>query len=152
MTSDYNCLGKVAQWRDEQQVEIGNYEWSPDGSKVGFIYWGPWGSSNSGFCYIELATDSITCPITRDTLQVDEYLERFGQGGVAYVYLRDYQWSPSGQYIALGISPGLPTGDDGTFDTLAIANAAGELLWIILDGKLDYNNPWRPPIPSQSEE
>ena len=152
MTGDYNCLEKIAQVRDTQQVEIGNYEWSPDGSKVGFIYWGAWGSSNSGFCYIELATNSITCPITRDDLQVDTYLERFGQGGNAYVYLRDYQWSPSGQYIALGVSPGLPTGDDGTLDTLAIADAAGELLWIILDGKIYYNDPWRPLISSQPEE
>jgi hypothetical protein len=36
--------------------------------------------------------------------------------------------------------------------SIGITSAAGELLWIILDGKLDYNNSWRPPIPSQSEE
>jgi hypothetical protein len=36
--------------------------------------------------------------------------------------------------------------------SIGITSAAGELLWIILDGKLDYNIPWRPPIPSQSEE
>ena len=147
---DYGCIEEVAQWRDAEEVNLSSFNWSPDGNKIGFVYWA--GSSNSGFCYVKLSTDSIVCPITWDDLQIDEYLERFGQAGIAYVSVINYQWSPNGQYLALAVGPFPPTSDDRGFDTLAIAKSGGELLWVIVDGKLPHYDPWRPAIPLQIEE
>ncbi len=149
LAGDYSCVETVAQWRDEQEVEIGVFNWSPDGSKVGFVYW----SGTSGFCYVELATEAITCPVTRDDLQIEAYLERFGmEDGVAYLNIRNYEWSPDSQFIALTVAPAPPPSDDGMGATVAVAEISGENLRVIVDGSLPYYNPWRPPIPSLLEE
>lgn len=149
LTGDYSCVETVAQWRDEQGIEIGVFNWSPDGSKIGFVFWS---RDKSGFCYTELASEMISCPVTMDDLQLKEYLERFALAGLpAYVYVIDYQWSPDGQYLALVINPHPPTSDAGNASVTITANS-GENLRIIIDGQRFIYNPWRPSIPFPSQE
>lgn len=150
-TDSFTCLDQIGVWREEQKVETFNYKWSPDGSKVGFIYWTE--SSEGGFCYIELVSTVIICPIVTEDLQVDEYLEQFPSHGIPrLLHVQDYDWSPDGKYIVLLVDPAPPGSDDGAQEALAVIDSAGEILQLFIDGWHWLNYPWRPSISSPSQE
>ncbi len=149
--NSYTCLDQIVTWREKQEVETYNYKWSPDGSKIGFIYWTE--SSESGFCYVELVSTAITCPITKEDFQVDEYLEQFPRDGIPrLLYVQDYDWSPDGNYIILLVDPAPPGSDDGGQEAIAVVDSMGEILNLFVDGWHWFNYPWRPSIPAPSEK
>ena len=139
-TEDFECIEDIANWRDTHDAKVGNFDWSPDGNKMGFVSWG----NVIGFCYIDLITRNIECPISRDDLLVEEY-SGFTQEGVAWLWFIDYFWSPDQQYVAFVINAGPPESDDHTLTSTAIINLLDEdYLLVFPDGKLNHLNPWRP--------
>lgn len=142
-SENYTCLSEISAWGDEEDVEFGLFQWSPDGNKVSFAYWD---SIGGGLCYLELANSSITCPVTWDDLQIEEYLNRFSTGGGAYVFVTKYEWSPDSNFIALYINPAPPTGDDLTMQTVTVINIEEKVLSFVGRGFTQRYYPWRPSL------
>jgi hypothetical protein len=135
-------LETIAEWAENQNVWLYNFIWSPDSSKISFLHASQeeW-MNNNGVCYIELTTKEILCPVIPDNLQPEEKK-----------YPRAHFWSPDGRYLAL------------FFDKYGYSDVRGDLGVAIVTGdgqnfqilgrvfSWPYSNPWRPPIPLQSEE
>ncbi|MCL4262123.1 MAG: hypothetical protein KJ069_02865 [Anaerolineae bacterium] len=137
-----NCIETIAERVDNQNVWPTNYIWSPDGSKISFIHFAREERVNiNGVCYIELATEEIFCPITPDDLQLEEQINP-----------RLHFWSPNGRHLILFLDR------HGMVDVSsplagALVNSDGQNFQIIgRDFSLPYTNPWRPSIPSPSQE
>jgi hypothetical protein len=130
------CLEEIINWRDEQGVKTHQFSWSPDGSKVGFIYWNN-ETMNNGLCYLNLGNDEIACPVTIEDLQSDNYV----------IW---HDWSPDGRHLVVDINPWGPDSHDGTFTSLAIVSSDGRAFQPL--GNSAYIRAWRPSIPTPSEE
>jgi hypothetical protein len=130
------CLEKIADWRDQHEVKMHQFRWSPDGGVVSFIYWNN-ATMNNGLCYFKLENDEIFCPITSERLRNKEF-----------VIL--HTWSPDGRYLIVDINPWGPESHDGTFTSLAIVSSDGHAFQPL--GYSAHAWAWRPPIPSAPEE
>lgn len=130
------CLEKIADWRDQNEVKTHQFMWSPDGTRVSFIYWNN-ETMNNGLCYLHLENDEIVCPITSEHLQNEQF-----------VIL--HTWSPDGRYLVVDINPWGPESHDGGFTSLAIVSSDGRSFQPLGDSAHVW--AWRPSIPSPSEE
>jgi hypothetical protein len=147
VVNSYNCLDQLVSWREEQNVRTANYKWSPDGNKIGFVYWSQV-TDGSGFCYIDLLTSGIECPITTEDLQADVILDQIeSMCDSRTLFVLDYYWSPDLNYIALIVDPAPPSSDFRACFRAAVADSAGEQFQLIMDGWITYHDdPWRPVI------
>jgi hypothetical protein len=132
------CLETVAEWTRQQNVRVGFFSWSFDGTKVGFSHWNT-ETTNNGLCFINLLDEAIQCPVASNELQL-EYP----------VYPYFHYGSPEGQYIALITNPGNPSGGvDPYFTWLTVDNSDGTnfraLDRVFIPSLSD--EIWRPPIP-----
>jgi hypothetical protein len=152
VTDSHTCLDQLVSWREEQNVQTTNYKWSPDGHKVGFVYWSEV-SDESGFCYIDLLTGGIECPITVEDLQADVVLDQIeSMCDSRTLFVLDYYWSPDLHYIALIVDPAPPLSDYRACFRAAVADSAGEQFRLIMDGWLTYHDePWRPLVVGGSD-
>jgi hypothetical protein len=134
------CLELIDEWLASQNVIPLNFDWSPDGTRVSYIYHNS-ETSNTGLCYFELATENIVCPITPSDLQLNEQM-----------FARRKFWSPDGKYLVL------------FFDSIGYSDVIGSVGVIVIDienqnswfieGEYPwpFSDPWRPPIPSNTDE
>jgi WD40 repeat protein len=125
--------------RGEQVID---YDWSPDGSAVSYIYFSdPIGSTtDGGICIKSLIGGDIRCP----TMDIPELTGR---------YVRRYRWSPDGQYlIFVSDSDSCPDCDYATDPQIGIIDVNKGTYWYPLED-FDYDTPdlalWRPAIGSQ---
>jgi len=131
------CLDRVIEWARQQNVKVGFFSWSFDGTKVGFSHWNT-GTANNGLCFINLLDEDIQCPVTSNELQL-EYL----------VYPYFHYGSPDGQYVALVTNPANPEDAiDPYFTWLTVVNSNGTNFRVLnrvfipsFSGEI-----WRPPI------
>lgn len=130
------CLERIINWRDQHEVKIHQFRWSPDGNRVSFIYWNN-ETMNNGLCYLDLGNDEIVCPITSEHLQNEQF-----------VIL--HTWSPDGRYLVVDVNPWGPESHDGGFTSLAIVSSDGRSFQPLGDSAHVW--AWRPPIPSPSGE
>lgn len=141
--NEQTCLEIVGEWVESQNVWPYNFVWSPDGSKISFVHVAREERVNkSGACYIELATEEIFCPITPDDLQLEEQFES-----------RGHYWSPDGRYLALFSDRSGPLSDVfGDFAVTTVSRDGQNLQILGLGFSSSHYNPWRPSIPTPSEE
>ncbi|HRQ38264.1 MAG TPA: hypothetical protein PLD25_10150 [Chloroflexota bacterium] len=133
-----SCLETIAEWVGDRSLL--SFTWSPDGSKISFIHWSE-EEGNNGLCYFELAIEEIFCPITPDNLLVEEQMVP-----------RAHFWSPDGRYLVLFFDTIGPRDVLGPLG-VAVVNNDGQNFQILgLEFSSSSNNPWRPSIPSLSEE
>lgn len=126
------CLDVIDEWADRQNVALFNYTWSPDGTKISYVYYSE--TFDTGLCYLELATENIVCPITADDLQTEEPL-----------LARLHFWSPDGKYLVLFSDRFGPTDVVGS-QKVTVFDIDNQTLWHLEQGySLPFgNNPWRP--------
>lgn len=138
-----SCLETITEWAENQNVWPYNFIWSLDGSKISFIYFAREERvNNSGACYIELMTEEIVCPLTLDNLQLGEQ-----------IVSRAHFWSPDGRHLALFSDRFGPISDVLGDFAVTIVSGDGQSLHILgLEFSGLYGNPWRPSIPSPSQE
>lgn len=135
-----SCLGAVAEWVDNKNVWPYAFIWSPDCSKISFLHYSEEEGDN-GLCYVELATEEIFCPITPDDLLLEEQMVP-----------RVHFWSPDGRYLALFFDDLWPGDVVGPL-AIVVVNPDGRNFQILeQDLSWPYGNPWRPSIPSPSQE
>lgn len=137
MANKTTCLEIFKEWLISQSINPFHYSWSPDGKQISFVHSN---TVRTGLCYIELETEKVVCPITSDDLHLDEQL-----------FARIQFWSPDGKYLVLFFD------DIGFVDVIgplrvAVVDIEGQHFQL-LEGTYHWpkSNPWRPPIPSQSE-
>jgi WD40 repeat protein len=144
VTDSYNCLDQLVAWREEQGVETFNYHWSPDGDKVGFIAWSH-ASDAGGFCYVDLPTGEIICPVTVKDLRADEILIQFEpMCNSPVLYIVDYYWSPDLSYVALEIDLASPSSDFNGCNAVAVVDGGSGDFQLVVEGMMDFHDPWRP--------
>jgi len=132
------CLESIDEWASSRQVRLFNYNWSPDGDRISFVY----GNSElTGLCYYELATQNLVCPVSAKDLQLDEQL-----------FARIQFWSPDGKYLVLFF-------DEFGFIDVVGAQKVGIInidnqSFRILEGEYSWplRDPWRPQIPIKANE
>lgn len=131
------CLDEIANWIASQQVDGGAMHWSPDGGQIGFSYWSYKPDTRSGLCTFSLETGVIECPIDNSIIGED-------------IYIRDFQWSPDGKYLALFIDYSAPGSDDLSGAQLAtlLADGTQYQIW----GKSFQTWSWRPAPPASTPE
>ncbi|MCB9418901.1 MAG: hypothetical protein H6667_03810 [Ardenticatenaceae bacterium] len=134
------CPEIVNKWATNQNVSPFGYAWSPDGKQISFVYENS-DSRNSGLCYFDLAKENITCPVTSTDLLFEKQM-----------FAGFHFWSPDGKYLVLFFD------EVGIRDVMApqrvvVVNVANQNLQF-LEGEFSwpYTNPWRPLIPSQTNE
>lgn len=134
------CLEFLREWAINQGVVLLNYDWSPDGGKISFVYYNS-EKPETGLCYYDLITEDIVCPIMTNDLKLNKQM-----------YARKAYWSPDSKYMALIFD------DIGIADVIGYANIAivdvenqsfqileGDYIW-------PFSNPWRPPLPESIGE
>ena len=133
------CLEIVDDWATGQNVSLFGYTWSPSGNQISFIYEND--LPNSGLCYFDLATENITCPVTSTDLLFDKQM-----------FARSYFWSPDGKYLVLFFDE-VGIGDVIGPQRVVVVNVANQNLQF-LEGEFSwpYGDPWRPLLPSQTNE
>ena len=134
------CLDVLDAWAESQNVWLYHHFWSPDGDKISYVYQNG-DEIKTGLCYFELATENVVCPITADDLRFDEQL-----------WVRIQYWSPDGKYLVLFFNRMGAT--DSPRPLKAAVVSIDDHSFHILEGEYSWpnGNPWRPPIPSQTDE
>lgn len=138
--NEINCSEIVEEWLDSQNIVPFSYSWSPDGDKISYIYADP-DITKTGFCYVELTVENVVCPISSDDLWLDRQL-----------FVHAQFWSPDAQYVVLFLS------NTGMIDVIGpmtvVIVAINDQKLSVLEGEYlwPFNNPWRPPIPSEINE
>lgn len=135
-----SCPELINEWATSQNVSLFGYTWSPDGNYISYVYENS-GESKTGLCYYELATENIVCPILSEDLLFEKQM-----------FARKQYWSPDGKYLVL------------FFDDIGIRDVIGYIRVVVIDianqnlqfleGEFSwqYDDPWRPLIPSQTNE
>lgn len=151
LAGSYDCLDQIVSWREEQGVSTSNYHWSPDGNKIGFIAWSH-GSDAGGFCYVDLPAGEIICPVTVKDLRMDEILGQFEpMCHSPALYIVDYYWSPDLRYVALDVDLASPSSDFNGCDAVAVVDGGSGDFQLIMEGMMDFHDPWRPAIVGGSD-
>ncbi|MFZ5857430.1 MAG: hypothetical protein ACOYZ6_11415 [Chloroflexota bacterium] len=124
-------------------LELGFMQWSPDGKRLGYIYYRAENKSrdsyieeHGGICLITIENNSVNC-----------VLERF-EGNKQNKKPIDYWWSPNGRHLAFIISETSPYSDDTGNPEFGILNIArGEYIIIKKQNPFRFDvSSWRPKI------
>jgi hypothetical protein len=129
-----SCLDSVYAWAKEENVSLRNFVWSPNGTKISFVYGG--GAGKTGFCYFDLVTNNQTCPVNEKYLFWDrQYFSRF------------HYWSSNDRYVALFV------------DDIGFMDVVGSIKIVVFDIETEEihplegeyywpkGDPWRPSVP-----
>jgi len=132
------CLEAVDQWREDQEVKIGQFAWSSDGNKVSFTHWN-YATNKNGLCYFDLTSEAITCPITASTLQ--------SLGDNYPLFVVGHHWSPDDEYIAVFVNPNGLESSDATFTSIGIVSSDGTQFEMLDQAERGYQSDklwWSP--------
>jgi hypothetical protein len=134
------CLEEILTWRENLGVKTDYYQWSYDGNQIGFVYWGfDTLGRISGFCFIEISTDEIYCPVDWETLGGREEV-----GQINYIVGAPI-WSPDGRYMSFVIDYISPESDTSILYRIVTTDLDGHHMQIWGRGHQHFL-AWRPPI------
>jgi hypothetical protein len=111
VNDENRCFYNLKNWLPEPAVDIYQFRWSPDSSRISFLTYDP-----PALCYLELATEQVNCLVNAADFVMND----------VQFYPVGHRWSEDGRYLSIFMNPNGPRSDDATNNFLAVVTAEGQ--------------------------